>query len=244
MSCCAECASWATRHPPRTACPFESQRAPPPDAPRLCAPPGAKRGKSGGAPGVSTQAPPARITVENPNRGDGFSTPRTTARTACDSRPDVAARHRVRQNARAMTVVAIVFWVSAGLLALHASRLPRAARGAGAAARAQAGSGATAAADRARRVGDRGRVRRAGGDRRPGLEPAGARLPGGAARGARLVRRLARRDRRACPRGGRRRRARASARGKDPRPGRGGRDAPAEKSSRSATPTCAGSRAR
>ncbi len=109
-----------------------------------------------------------------------------------------------------------------GTPALHASRLPRAARGAGAPAPAQAGT-RRRRADRARGVGDRRRVRRAGGDRRAGREPAGARLPGGAARGAGLVRRLARRDRRTRPRGRRRRRPRAPARRQDPRPGRRGR---------------------
>ena len=101
----------------------------------------------------------------------------------------------MRQNPRAMTVVAIVFWISVGLLlythlgyaallaALASLRRPRAAP-----------PGAHAG-----RVGDRGRVRRAGRDRRPGGQPACARLPGGPARGHRLLRRLARRDRRRGP---------------------------------------------
>jgi glycosyltransferase involved in cell wall biosynthesis len=63
----------------------------------------------------STPVPPALHSVEDPNGACGFSTVCTgPGRRA--TVPDGAARHSVRQNARAMTVVAIVFWVSVGLL--------------------------------------------------------------------------------------------------------------------------------
>ena len=59
-----------------------------------------------------------------------------------------------------------------------------------------------------------------------GRQPARARLPGRAARGDRRLRRLARRDRGAGPRGRRRPGARAAARRQDPRPGRRASSAP------------------
>ena len=90
-------------------------------------------------------------------------------------------------------VLAVVFWVSAGLL-VYAQ--------AGYAVLLVALARARAAPRPARRRGarpvglaDRGRVRRGGGDQGEGRERAGARLPARAARGHRRVRRLARRDR-------------------------------------------------
>ncbi len=141
------------------------------------------------------------------------------------------------QSPPPMTALAIVFWISVGLLVYAHAGYGLLLAGLARLRRRPARAASAADPRSPERLGDRRRLRRGGGDHGPDGQPQGARLPARAPRGDRGLRRLARRHRRASPRRRRRPRARAPAGRQDPGPGRGGRAHPAARSSPSPTPT-------